>query len=104
MPLPIIINPPIQIWAILAALVHMGNVNFCSSSNEGSRVTEEAWLTKAAELFQITADSLKKALCRQTVAAGGSKGDIVHRHHDANAAAYTRDALAKVTRNRFSLA
>jgi len=85
-----------QIWAILAALIHLGNVNFCSAPNEGSSVTEEARLAKAAELFHITVESLKKALCRQTVAAGGSKGDIVHRHHDANAAAYTRDALAKV--------
>ncbi|GLD93394.1 hypothetical protein PINS_up001986 [Pythium insidiosum] len=69
-----------QIFSILAALLHLGNINFATSSHIGSSgVPEEAayvteksvvHLTKCAELLGVDADRLQSLILSRVITAG----------------------------------
>ncbi|CAD6198568.1 unnamed protein product [Caenorhabditis auriculariae] len=86
-------------WAIVAGLLHLGNVTFVDGGDSSGSVLvrDKNALQHAAKCFSVTSDQLSKALTSQVVAA---QKDIVSKQHDANAALYTRDALAKAVYER----
>ncbi|PAV91799.1 hypothetical protein WR25_18959 [Diploscapter pachys] len=88
-----------SIWSILAALIHLGNVEFVdtNASTGASQVKDNNVLQIAAKCLSVTTQQLSQAMCNQVMAA---HGDIVTKVHDANSAYYTRDALAKAIYER----
>ncbi|CAB3403677.1 unnamed protein product [Caenorhabditis bovis] len=88
-----------SMWAVIAGLIHLGNVKFVDSQDSTGSVviSEKSALQISAKCLSVTPDELAKAVTSQVVAA---HGDIVKKQHDLNAAYYTRDALAKALYER----
>ncbi|KCV72134.1 hypothetical protein H696_01540 [Fonticula alba] len=81
---------------IVAAVLHIGNINFVATSEGHSAVCTQAGsqnaLNNAAQKLGVTAAGLATALTQRTVA---TRGDSVQAHSSAEQATHTRDALAK---------
>uniref|UniRef100_A0AC35GLD6 Myosin motor domain-containing protein n=1 Tax=Panagrolaimus sp. PS1159 TaxID=55785 RepID=A0AC35GLD6_9BILA len=88
-----------SLWKIIAAIIHLGNIEFYETEHESSEVANKQELQIAAQLFDVTLAQLKSALSKQIVAA---RGDIVSREHNVEGANYTRDALAKAVYERIN--
>ena len=86
-----------SLWKVIAAIIHLGNVQFYETEHESSEVANKQELAIAAQLFDVTPAQLQNALSKQVVAA---RGDIVSREHNVEGANYTRDALAKAVYER----
>ena len=56
-----------QIWSILAALIHLGNVEFVdtNASTGASQVRDNNVLQIAAKCLSVTTQQLSQALCNQ---------------------------------------
>eukprot|EP01084_Bolivina_argentea_P264322 447697_1 len=84
-----------SIFMSLAALLHLGNVQFCETGDENKVSISESSRdsTKfAAKSLGVTMDDMESALCTKELKVGGS---VVVKHHSVSQAEDKRDALAK---------
>jgi len=83
-----------RIYELLAAVLHMGNIEFAESPNSGCKVINMNTLALVARLLSIEPLALESGLTTKTVEAGGRKSMYLSPLR-ADEAAYVRDALAK---------
>lgn len=78
---------------VLAALLHLGNVQFSSDKDDFAEVVgDRSSLTTIAELLKVDLAGLEESLTSMTVAAGG---EFMTKKFTAEAARETRDTLAR---------
>ncbi|KAJ9702125.1 hypothetical protein PVL29_004049 [Vitis rotundifolia] len=84
------------IFRTLAAILHLGNVEFSPGKEHDSSVLKDQksnfHIRMAADLFMCDVDLLRATLCTRTIQT--REGDII-KALDCNAAVASRDALAK---------
>ncbi|XP_051141861.1 myosin-6-like isoform X2 [Andrographis paniculata] len=89
------------IFRVVAAILHLGNVEFTKGKETDSSMPKDEQsrfhLTAAAELFMCDAKSLEDSLCRREIITAGEK---IVKDLDPQAAADSRDALAKIAYTR----
>ncbi|XP_034286415.1 unconventional myosin-Ig isoform X2 [Pantherophis guttatus] len=86
-----------SVQKILAAILHLGNVNFICSGDEVA-VEDPQLVSYLAELTSTEPESLLNTLLYRTVAAGG--GEVIQKGHGCDEANYARDACAKAIYER----
>ena len=83
-----------DIWKILAAILHLGNIKLLDAGDgESSSVENMKEVNYVAILLGTKKDEIAHALTHRIVAA---KGDVVETKLSQSKAIYGRDALAKV--------
>eukprot|EP00897_Mesotaenium_endlicherianum_P005251 jgi/Mesen1/4754/ME000242S03925 len=89
------------VFRVLAAILHLGNVNFAPGSDADSSVVADEksrlHLEAAAELFQCGADRLEESLCTRTLV---TVGESIKKALTPTAAVASRDTLAKTVYSR----
>ncbi|KAH9320576.1 hypothetical protein KI387_015215, partial [Taxus chinensis] len=89
------------IFRILAAILHLGNIEFAPGKEHDSSVLKDStsayYLQNAAKLFMCDAKELQDALCTRIIVT--REGNIT-KSLDPPAAAINRDALAKTVYSR----
>ncbi|XP_075237510.1 unconventional myosin ID [Lycorma delicatula] len=82
------------LWKIVAAVLHLGNINFEQSDDNIiiSKGDSQKSLTRVAKLLEVSEEELKKALTERVIAA---RGEVMQKTHTLTEAEYGRDALAK---------
>ncbi|PIK44809.1 hypothetical protein BSL78_18335 [Apostichopus japonicus] len=80
------------IWAVVAAILHLGEVNFESTDDDSCSVKDPDQLSAMARLLNISQDELGKALCHRVIAA---RGEVMEKSHTEEEAYNGRDAFAK---------
>ncbi|CAL5065850.1 unnamed protein product [Urochloa decumbens] len=89
------------IFRVVAAILHLGNVEFSEGSEADSSVPKDEksqfHLKTAAELFMCDEKGLEESLCKRVMA---TRGESIVRNLDARAAALSRDALARIVYSR----
>ncbi|GMI10076.1 hypothetical protein TrRE_jg7792, partial [Triparma retinervis] len=87
-----------DIYHVLAAILHIGNLNFESmgDDSDGSKISASsaASLKKVASTLQVRQEDIESALTSKTSTAGG-RGSIVTVKLNPTSATAMRDALAK---------
>lgn len=84
-----------EIWNIVAAILHLGNINFSESGNY-AQVMDTGALEWPAYLLGIDASQLESKLTsRLFESKWGAKDDSINVTLNVEQATYTRDALAK---------
>ena len=96
-----------QLWALLAGVLHLGNVRFEADEGSGvavgggavARLADDAKhaAAAAAALLGVEAGALLRALAKRTISAGGEEMEL---DKSAAEAAASRDALAKAIYER----
>ena len=96
-----------QLWALLAGVLHLGNVRFEADEGSGvavgggavARLADDAKYAAAAAaaLLGVEAGALLRALAKRTISAGGEEMEL---DKSAAEAAASRDALAKAIYER----
>ncbi|XP_032094095.1 unconventional myosin-Ig-like [Thamnophis elegans] len=86
-----------SVQKILAAILHLGNVNFICSGDEVA-VEDPQLVSYLAELTSTEPESLLNTLLYRTVATGG--GEVIQKGHGCDEANYARDACAKAIYER----
>ncbi|XP_039952854.1 unconventional myosin ID [Bactrocera tryoni] len=84
------------IWQILAAILHLGNIEF-QSIEDDLVISNKSHLQFASKLLQVTENELSNSLTTRIIAAGGN---VMQKEHDATQAEYGKDALAKAIYDR----
>ncbi|XP_067625168.1 unconventional myosin ID [Eurosta solidaginis] len=84
------------IWRIVAAILHLGNIEF-QSIEDDLVITNKAHLQSAAKLLQVAENELSNSLTTRVIAAGGN---VMQKEHNAQQAEYGKDALAKAIYDR----
>ncbi|CAH1799090.1 unnamed protein product [Owenia fusiformis] len=96
----------LDIYTIVAAVLHLGNINFednVEDSKGGCKVTKatEGTLAHAASLLGSEKDELREALITRVMTSkGGLKGTVIKVPLKPHEAANARDALAKAVYSR----
>ncbi|XP_012567832.1 myosin-8 isoform X2 [Cicer arietinum] len=91
------------IFRIVAAVLHLGNIEFVKAVDEGtdsSKPKDERsyfHLKTAAELLMCDEKSLEDSFCKRVMV---TRGDTITKCLDPNSAALSRDALAKIVYSR----
>ncbi|XP_039805225.1 myosin-8-like isoform X2 [Panicum virgatum] len=89
------------IFRVVAAILHLGNVEFTEGSEADSSVPKDEksqfHLKTAAELFMCDEKGLEESLCKRVMA---TRGESIVKNLDARAAALSRDALARIVYSR----
>ena len=85
-----------SIWRLMAAILHLGNINF-EEDGDSSKIINEQVLNRVAKLLEVDISAAKDALISRTVSAGG---DIIQAVHTQEIAEYGRDAFAKAIYER----
>ncbi|VAH16717.1 unnamed protein product [Triticum turgidum subsp. durum] len=89
------------IFRVVAAILHLGNVEFSEGSEADSSVPKDDksqfHLRTAAELFMCDEKSLEESLCKRVMV---TRGESIVRNLDSRAAALSRDALARMVYSR----
>uniref|UniRef100_A0A452YL75 Myosin-J heavy chain n=1 Tax=Aegilops tauschii subsp. strangulata TaxID=200361 RepID=A0A452YL75_AEGTS len=89
------------IFRVVAAILHLGNVEFSEGSEADSSVPKDDksqfHLRTAAELFMCDEKSLEESLCKRVMV---TRGESIVRNLDSRAAALSRDALARIVYSR----
>ncbi|KAF8643980.1 hypothetical protein HU200_066619 [Digitaria exilis] len=89
------------IFRVVAAILHLGNVEFAEGSEADSSVPKDEksqfHLKTAAELFICDEKGLEESLCKRVMA---TRGESITRNLDPRAAALSRDALARIVYSR----
>ena len=62
-----------SMWAVIAGLLHLGNVTFKSDGQEGSVIENEKNLKAAADLLQIDSEGLIRELKQTILEVGGTQ-------------------------------
>jgi myosin heavy subunit len=87
-----------QVYRILAAILHLGNVTFEPSGNtDFAKVCESEPVEIAAELFGVPAAEFERGLLNRDIS---NKMERVIQRHNVREANESRDALAKHTYSR----
>lgn len=84
------------LWRIIAAIIHLGNLEF-ETDEDKLKVKNPKVTDTAADLLQVPKDELVVALCERVIAA---RGDIMRKEHTESEASYGRDAFAKAVYDR----
>ncbi|XP_038184532.1 unconventional myosin-Ig isoform X5 [Arvicola amphibius] len=92
-----------SIHRILAAILHLGNIEFVETEENGPEkgglaVAEEALVDYVAKLTATPRDLVLRTLLARTVASGGR--ELIEKGHTAAEASYARDACAKAVYQR----
>ncbi|XP_019705642.1 myosin-6 isoform X2 [Elaeis guineensis] len=89
------------IFRVVAAILHLGNVEFSEGKETDSSVPkdEKSWfhLRTAAELFMCDVKALEDSLCKRIIV---TRDESITKSLDPEAAALSRDALAKIVYSR----
>nr|KAJ0203963.1 hypothetical protein LSAT_V11C500294670 [Lactuca sativa] len=89
------------IFRVVAAILHLGNIEFTKGKEMDSSTPkdEKSWfhLKTAAELFMCDVKSLEDSLCKRVIV---TRDETITKWLDPEAAAISRDALAKVVYSR----
>lgn len=89
------------IFRVVAAVLHLGNVEFDKGGESDSSKPKDAQslshLKTAAELFMCDEQSLEDSLCKRVMV---TRGEAITKYLDPTAAAISRDALAKIVYSR----
>ncbi|KAL5708068.1 hypothetical protein ACHQM5_018903 [Ranunculus cassubicifolius] len=89
------------IFSVVAAVLHLGNIEFAkgtdSDSSEPKDEKSRFHLKTAAELFMCDLQALEDSLCKRVIVTRDEK---ITKWLDPNAAAVSRDALAKIVYSR----
>ncbi|GJW50907.1 myosin-6-like protein [Tanacetum coccineum] len=89
------------IFRVVAAILHLGNINFAKGKEMDSSTPqdEKSWfhLKTASELFMCDEKSLEDSLCKRVIV---TRDETITKWLDPEAAAISRDALAKVVYSR----
>ncbi|XP_039174804.1 unconventional myosin-Ig-like [Crotalus tigris] len=86
-----------SVQKILAAILHLGNVNFTCSGDEVA-VEDPQMVSYLAELTSTKRESLLNTLLYRMVATGS--GEVIQKGHSHDEANYVRDACAKAIYER----
>lgn len=84
------------LWRVVAAILHLGNVEF-TTEEEKVLLKDKKVVKTTANLLKVTEEEITKALCERIIAA---RGDIMRKEHTQMEATYGRDALAKAIYDR----
>lgn len=84
------------VWRTIAAILHLGNVEFGSQDDE-IIVKNKNQLRTLAKMLMVTEVEVSTALTQRVIAA---HGDIMKKSHDQVQAEFGRDALAKAIYDR----
>ncbi|CAL4920245.1 unnamed protein product [Urochloa decumbens] len=89
------------IFRVVAAILHLGNVEFAEGSEADSSVPKDEnsqfHLKTAAELFMCDEKGLEESLCKRVMA---TRGESITKNLDPRAAALSRDALSRIVYSR----
>ncbi|CAL0299636.1 unnamed protein product [Lupinus luteus] len=89
------------IFRVVAAILHLGNVEFTKGMEMDSSMTKDEksrfHLQTAAELFMCDAKALEDSLCKRVIV---TRDETITKCLDPDAAALSRDALAKIVYTR----
>ncbi|KAF7152397.1 hypothetical protein RHSIM_Rhsim01G0259100 [Rhododendron simsii] len=89
------------IFRVVAAILHLGNIDFVKGKEMDSSMPkdEKSWfhLRTAAELFMCDPKALEDSLCKRVIV---TRDETITKWLDPEAAAVSRDALAKVVYSR----
>ncbi|KAF5930549.1 hypothetical protein HYC85_031422 [Camellia sinensis] len=89
------------IFRVVAAILHLGNIDFAKGKEMDSSMPkdEKSWfhLRTAAELFMCDPKALEDSLCKRVIV---TRDETITKWLDPEAAAVSRDALAKVVYSR----
>ncbi|XP_062213114.1 myosin-6-like [Phragmites australis] len=89
------------IFRVVAAILHLGNVEFAEGSEADSSIPKDGksqfHLRTAAELFMCDETGLEESLCKRVMA---TRGESITKNLDPRAAALSRDALARIVYSR----
>ncbi|CAK6434797.1 unnamed protein product [Pipistrellus nathusii] len=83
---------------ILAAILHLGNIEFVETEEGQLAVAEEVLADHVAELTATPREQVLRCLLARTVASGGR--EVIEKGHTAAEASYARDACAKALYQR----
>ncbi|XP_051143189.1 myosin-6-like [Andrographis paniculata] len=85
------------IFRVIAGILHLGNIEFVKGKEIDSSMPkdEKSWfhLRTAAELFMCDAKALEDSLCKRIIV---TRDETITKELDPEAAASSRDALAKI--------
>ncbi|XP_072959114.1 myosin-6-like isoform X1 [Typha angustifolia] len=85
------------IFRVVAAILHLGNIEFTEGKETDSSVPkdEKSWfhLRTAAELFMCDVKALEDSLCKRIIV---TRGESITKDLNPQAAALSRDSLAKI--------
>lgn len=84
------------IWRTIAAVLHLGNIEF-QSIEDDLVISNKSHLQSAAKLLQVTENELSNSLTTRVIAAGGT---VMQKEHNDTQAEYGKDALAKAIYDR----
>lgn len=84
------------IWRTVAAILHLGNINFAIQDDE-LVITNKNQLKTLSKLLMVTENEASSALTQRVIAA---HGDIMQKKHDKSQAEFGRDAFAKAIYER----
>ena len=92
-----------SIHRILAAILHLGNIEFVETEENGPQkggleVADEALVGYVAKLTATPRDLVLRTLLARTVASGGR--EVIEKSHTVAEASYARDACAKAMYQR----
>ncbi|WOK92762.1 myosin-6-like isoform X2 [Canna indica] len=89
------------IFRVVAAILHLGNIEFIDGKEIDSSQpkNEKSWfhLRTAAELLMCDANALEDSLCKRVIV---TRDENIIKNLDPEAAALSRDALAKIVYSR----
>ncbi|KAD3337017.1 hypothetical protein E3N88_32537 [Mikania micrantha] len=89
------------IFRVVAAIIHLGNVEFNRGSEPDSSQPKDDksrfHLKTAAELFMCDETALQESFCQRVMV---TRGESIKKSLDPNSAAISRDALAKIVYSR----
>ncbi|XP_044731284.1 unconventional myosin ID [Chrysoperla carnea] len=84
------------VWQIVAAVLHLGNVEF-TLNEEKIQIKNKNLVQHISQLLNVTENDLTKALTERVIAA---RGDVMRKTHTLTEAEYGRDALGKAIYDR----
>ncbi|XP_036896933.1 unconventional myosin-Ig isoform X2 [Sturnira hondurensis] len=87
-----------SVHRILAAILHLGNIEFVETEEGHLAVAEEVLVDHVAELTATPRALVLRCLLARTVASGGR--EVIEKGHTAAEASYARDACAKAVYQR----
>mmetsp|Transcript_65426 Transcript_65426/g.156435 ORF Transcript_65426/g.156435 Transcript_65426/m.156435 type:complete len:1692 (-) Transcript_65426:12-5087(-) len=86
------------IFAVVAAVLHLGNLSFITVPREGQdgvQISDEAQVTLISDLLGVKTDQLHSVMEHRTLEDRLTK-KVIHMPQDEKSAAYTRHSMAKV--------
>lgn len=84
------------IWRILAAILHLGNMEFVAKDNEGTAL-KGTEMKSVANLLEVDIRELEESLTGRVIAASG---EVLRKLHNVKDAQVGRDAFAKAMYDR----